>query len=614
METSMRWMQEIVRFLPVKSQFLLWGNIYDVYPFFSSPEKPPITLRMRDYIKNSLKVFGRYKLYVEYTPMIGFKLLEGDPDLFKKITAQALSPDKPLLVSLLKAHEIIEKLVLSREAHSAILMNMASRYRQVESEETVNQFFYRMFSLCYDATPKLISPNPAEPPPADLVPIYDPVFWMVDRENEIPDWFSVSNVKLRSIGIPRPDFEVRRIVINALCRHIDGFSELPAEKQKENISLFIDQTAKMYGTEIISIVQLARTEKLCFGEIGEAIKRYRVGVTENPWAKLDHDKIKNADQLLGQRVKGQQDAVHKAVDIIRRAVFNLSGSQYSRFSMRPKGVLFFAGPTGVGKTELAKAVTELLFGSENNYLRFDMSEFGHEHSDQRLVGAPPGYVGYDVGGELTNSVKQNPFSVILFDEIEKAHPKILDMFLQILDDGRLTSGRGETVYFTESLIIFTSNLGIYEMMPDGTKVQRVNPEMEYAQIRKEVIGAIEDFFKYKIARPEILNRIGDNVVVFDFIRKEIAKRILDRMLDNIKAKLLEANGVGLEIPPQTYEFLLTVCTTDLGMGGRGIGNKVETAILNPLSSALFEGGFQKGQTLRVTFNADRKLVLTPVSA
>lgn len=303
-------------------------------------------------------------------------------------------------------------------------------------------------------------------------------------------------------------------------------------------------------------------------------------------------------------------AVEKSVDIIRRAVFNLSGAQYSRFSMRPKGVLFFAGPTGVGKTELAKSITELLFGSESNYLRFDMSEFGHEHSDQRLVGAPPGYVGYDVGGELTNSVKQNPFSVILFDEIEKAHPKILDMFLQILDDGRLTSGRGETVYFSESLIVFTSNLGIYEMKPDGTKVQRVNPEMPYEKIQDEVLVAIEDFFKFKIARPEILNRIGDNIIVFDFIRQDVAGKILARMIKSIKAKLIESNQVAIDFAEGSLQKLAGLCAKDLSMGGRGIGNKVEAFFLNPLSSKLFELGVKAGDRVIVDYDDEGNLLLT----
>lgn len=607
----LRWMQEIRRFLPVKPQFLLWGNIYDVYPYFCKPDSPPITLKMRDYIKNTLRDYGYYNLFVEYTPLVGFRLLDGDPEQFKRITSHSITLQKPAPVTLIKAADVIEKLISNHEVHSVVIMNMTSRFQLVEREETVNEFFYRMFALTSEVSPKIIAESPDTSAPNDAVPLFDPIFWLADRENEIPDWYTVSNVRIRSVGIPLPDYEVRKIIISALTRHIGGFKDLPADKQNENIGLFIDQTGTMFASEIISIVQLARTEGIPFAEIGEAIKRYRVGVVENPWGKLDLEKIDKGGALLEKRVKGQPEAIRKAMGIVHRAIFNLSGSQYSRFSMRPKGVLFFAGPTGVGKTELAKSITELLFGSESNYLRFDMSEFSHEHSDQRLVGAPPGYVGYDVGGELTNAVKQNPFSVILFDEIEKAHPKILDIFLQILDDGRLSSGRGETVYFTESLIIFTSNLGIYEMLQDGTKVQRVNTEMKYEEIQLEVINAIEDFFKYKIARPEILNRIGDNIVVFDFIRTEVAVKILNRMLGNIQSKLLESHQISLRMAPEAYKYLTTVCTKDLTMGGRGIGNKMETGFLNPLATALFSGKIASGQTLVVSFDEKKQLILTP---
>jgi ATP-dependent Clp protease ATP-binding subunit ClpA len=285
---------------------------------------------------------------------------------------------------------------------------------------------------------------------------------------------------------------------------------------------------------------------------------------------------------------GQGMAVRHASDILKRSRFNLSGAQFSRFSQRPKGILFLAGPTGVGKTELAKAITELIFGSSTHYIRFDMSEFGHEHASQRLVGALPGYIGYDVGGELTNSIKQNPFSVVLFDEIEKAHPKILDIFLQILDDGRLTSGRGETVYFSESLIVFTSNLGMFEQLPDGTKRQRVMPNMPYEEISQKIGSAIGDFFKYKINRPEILNRIGKNVIVFDFIREDTARKIFDRMMGNVLFRLEDSYGIQIRFEDDALGRITDLVCADLSMGGWGIGSSLEALFMNPLSRRLCE--------------------------
>jgi len=228
-----------------------------------------------------------------------------------------------------------------------------------------------------------------------------------------------------------------------------------------------------------------------------------------------------------------------------------------------------------------------------------MSEFSKDHSDQRLIGAPPGYVGYDMGGELTNAIKQNPFSVVLFDEIEKAHPKIMDIFLQILDDGRITSGRGETVYFSESLIIFTSNLGIYDIDDEGRRVENVNIKMSYTEISKNILDSINNYFKFRLQRPEILNRIGENIVVFDFIREDIAIEIFEKMLISIVDNLQEGYKIELiveDIKPQ----LEVACTSNLSMGGRGIGNQLEKVFINPLSTALVKYDIQQGSKVSVT--------------
>lgn len=162
-----------------------------------------------------------------------------------------------------------------------------------------------------------------------------------------------------------------------------------------------------------------------------------------------------------------------------------------------------------------------------------MSEFSQSHSDQKLLGAPPGYVGYEAGGQLTNAVRNKPFSILLFDEIEKAHPSILDKFLQILEDGRMTDGQGQTVYFSECIIIFTSNLGIYTRNPLGERVANVTIDMPYNEVSDKVKSAIADYFKLELGRPEILNRIGENIVVFDYIRPEIGQQILDAQINKI---------------------------------------------------------------------------------
>ena len=262
--------------------------------------------------------------------------------------------------------------------------------------------------------------------------------------------------------------------------------------------------------------------------------------------------------------------------------------------------LFLEGEAGVGKTELAKAVTELVFGDEGAYLRFDMSEFSSEHAGERLIGAPPGFVGFEQGGELTNAVRQQPFRVILFDEIEKAHPRILDKFLQILEDGRLTDGRGTTVYFSESVLVFTSNLGMYVDDGRGGRVPNVTPDMAREERDRRVRGAIRDHFTLELNRPELLNRFGDNIVVFDSIDAGVAAGIFELLLGNITGRLDEEHGVELKIDDDVLAQLRAWCTADLDNGGRGIGTALESYFVNPLARALFDHPFTAGEAVRVT--------------
>ena len=276
----------------------------------------------------------------------------------------------------------------------------------------------------------------------------------------------------------------------------------------------------------------------------------------------------------------------------------MSGLQHSSHS-KPKGVLFFAGPTGTGKTETAKTLAEKLFGDESCCIRFDMSEYGQSHSDQKLLGAPPGYVGYEAGGQLTNAVKSNPFSILLFDEIEKAHPSILDKFLQILEDGRMTDGQGNTVYFSECIIIFTSNLGIYTRDASGVRTENVNSIMDYATIQKKVRSAIEDYFKLELGRPEILNRIGENIVVFDYIRPDVAKLILESQVTKIIRTLATEKKITLEISDIVMNTLLEESVQNLSNGARGIGNIVESMLINPLSRYLFDNNIAENTKLNI---------------
>jgi ATP-dependent Clp protease ATP-binding subunit ClpA len=236
-----------------------------------------------------------------------------------------------------------------------------------------------------------------------------------------------------------------------------------------------------------------------------------------------------------------------------------------------------------------------VFGDDAQPRPFDMSEFSAEHAADRLIGAPPGYVGHEAGGELTDAVRRNPFLVLLFDEIEKAHPRILDKFLQILDEGRLTDGRGHTVYFSEAFLVFTSNLGMMRRVTrrgeDGSTITslepNVTPDMDAAEVERRILEAIDDTFERELNRPELRNRFGDNIVVFQFIGEEAAGRILDKFLDQVARRLLSETGRELSLSSHARGQLERICFEDLTRGGRGIGNRLETALINPLARALF---------------------------
>ncbi len=432
-----------------------------------------------------------------------------------------------------------------------------------------------------------------------------------DRLTDLPAWLYLNNPFVGSVEVEAPRSYERKHYFDLFMPSAKGISpDIDADE-------LVDLTDDMSIRDLSGIRALARRPDSAGMKAKSLVDYYKYGIKESEWDSLDWSRLAEAEAELSKRVLGQNAAVAAVSDVLRRAALHLSGAQHSSRA-KPRGVLFFAGPTGVGKTELAKSIAELVFSTEESCVRFDMGEYSQSHSDQRLLGAPPGYVGYEEGGQLTNRVKANPFCVLLFDEIEKAHPTILDKFLQILEDGRMTDGRGDTVYFSESIIIFTSNAGIYKLDPstgrpmanpvDGMPVLNVDPSKHtsYSVVRQKVLEGVQSYFKHFLGRPELLNRIGQNIVVFDFIREETLRKILEqKVLKSIQSQVQERWKVRLEFHDDVVQELMKCGGNDVSSGGRGIGNLAELAILNPVSRVLFgllrEKGAKavSGRTLRV---------------
>lgn len=586
-----RWLRDLERFLPLKSQFILSGNVFDTQTYETGPGVVSVA-PLHAVVARELYAQG-YEAILIVDRVRGVQLLSrvGTPQSATAVLARLDGATEGIDgADLNQVGRLLERVVVSTGGPIGLILDFASRLvgRVDALSREEHAFFSRAQVYSSVAKPRPIGPEGRA--------YFNTVIWIVDKEGDLPDWLVLGNPKVRHIPVAKPDNLIRRAVIPGLIRALPGAAAASEADRREAETRFVDETHGLLVSDLQAIIQLARAEDLGPPAISDAVRRYKVGVTDDPWKKIDRDKIRTAYNTVTARVKGQDHAVTHVLDIIKRAMTGLGAGQGGG---RPRGVAFLAGPTGVGKTELAKTITSLLFGDESAYIRFDMSEFSAEHSDQRLIGAPPGYVGYDVGGELTNAVLEKPFSVILFDEIEKAHPRILDKFLQILDDGVLTSGRGDRVYFSESLIFFTSNLGIYRVNAAGERVPNVSSAESADAVADKVRSEIDRHFKVVLNRPEILNRIGDNIIVFDFIRPEIARQIFQGMVSGVLENALRM-GIDVELASPVREELAGLCLGDLSHGGRGIRNRVETHLVNPLSRAVFDSDAQPGTQWRVT--------------
>jgi len=300
------------------------------------------------------------------------------------------------------------------------------------------------------------------------------------------------------------------------------------------------------------------------------------------------------ENIIHNRVIGQQQAVEAVAKAIRRARVGLKDPK------KPIGTFIFLGPTGVGKTELSKALAEVMFGDENAIIRVDMSEYMEKHSVSKIVGSPPGYVGFDEGGQLTERVRRKPYSVVLFDEIEKAHPDVFNILLQMLDDGRLTDSKGRTVDFKNTVIIMTSNVGastISKQRTLGFSANSSNEEKsEYEKMKENVLSQLKEAF-----RPEFLNRI-DEIIVFHALNKENIEEIVSLMVNNLSKRLSEL-GISIEVDEGAKKLLASE-SFDINYGARPLQRAIRRKIEDKLSEEILKGTLNKSDTILVTAEND----------
>jgi len=429
-------------------------------------------------------------------------------------------------------------------------------------------------------------------------------------EGRVPANFLANQPRTRRLLIDTPSqserhswLQRRPAVIDRLIGD-DGSRDINKERR------FIALSEELRWEELEAIAEACDRGRDPLTEL----RRMRVGAERDRWGELlDHGLRHAMDRANADtdddKIYGQDEAERRALQVLAKAALNLSEGLNAAYN-KPRGVMFFVGPTGVGKTMLAKKLAKIVFGDEQACLNFDMSEYSQESSEARLVGAPPGFVGYDAGGQLTQRVRSKPFSVVVFDEIDKADPAILTKFLQILDEGRLTDGKGQTTFFSETLIIFTSNHGATavsqgngEITVDGhpVKISRASDYAHLARFYRQQLSQLPVFEKH----PEILSRIGvGNIVPFQHIASaeavgKLVKTLLARTVSYVESK----RGRTIHISDGDYEALVDMIVRRADwqtFGMRNVQQSFESIVIEPLSLAMLRHSEERGFSIAVS--------------
>lgn len=405
-----------------------------------------------------------------------------------------------------------------------------------------------------------------------------------------------SKIKLRTVTMPKNILDMENKI-----------EKVSKEKEEAIISQSFEKAAKLRDEEkeLKDKVNKARENWKKKEENKEAsINAEDIANVVSAWTKIpvtkltktESEKLKNLDLELKKRVIGQDDAVEALARAIKRARVGLQNEN------RPIGSFMFLGPTGVGKTELTKALAENLFGNENQLIRLDMSEFMEAHSVSKLIGSPPGYVGYDEGGQLTEQVRRKPYSIVLFDEIEKAHPDVFNMLLQILDDGRLTDSTGRTVSFKNTVIIMTSNAGARNIVEHHSIgfMNKEDSKKDYEKTRDEVMAELK-----KIFRPEFLNRL-DDIIVFKKLSNESIEKITKIMLDEF-IKRLEKKNIKVDVSDDVIKYISKVGFDDT-YGARPLRRAIQSKIEDKFAEEMLDGNIKENSNVKIDLKDDKIVI------
>lgn len=595
-----RWQKELEESLNYKNTLIFSGNIRDKYLYeVPNTENEYELLSFKEYLLRFLeRRFNKLKFY----------------DPIRKIT------ENPKTTASQEKANTPEK-----EQKESGDLSQTTPHTTAAAESSLDRDLVRIgreltsqTNLCFvlQYTDKMNSAKAVSPEEMRLVLQQEKIIENIHPTNklfliflfadQIPEELYKNHPKTKVIDIPPPDRADLKILFNSYYRLSNEASERAVNMSD--------------GLKFLEIEQIVNSlkEEFDIKNFEDRVRAYKFGEIKNYWDEVSLKKLDNAFNYFTQEegIKGQDESISKVIKVVARARADIQRKTGGN-PKAPRGVLFFAGPTGVGKTLTAKKLAKFLFGSEDAFLRFDMSEYKQPHQVTRLYGAPPSFVGYESGGILTNAIKARPFSVILFDEIEKAHPDIFDIFLQILSDGRLTSSKGEIVFFSESIIIFTSNLGTRttntkgEPISEREELEELIRSNDKEKIRQHFLNSVEYFFQYEISRPELLGRVGrDNIVVFNYIAtEETMKGMLQHHLTQVQKEFNEsyANAtprlqLKMEIS-KVAEYLYNHYSKRIKeLGGREVENIINERIRDELALQILQAEFRHVSSGTININ------------